>query len=89
MASILVTNHRCEKKSIVLLLCEDRVSLDLLRKRVNKKFPGGIPVSLNKKYRYSGPVVSIRSNSVLDYLKKHSEELNLVVKSVYPLVEAV
>ena len=89
MSSILVTNHRCEKKSIVLLLCKDKQILDRLRKRVNAKFVGGIPSSLNKRYKYSGPIVSIRSNSVLEYLKEYSEELDIEVKTVYPLVEAI
>ncbi len=80
--SVMVTNFKCEKKSIVLLICKTQESLDELRRKINAIVPGGIPSALNKKYSEYGYVVSIRSNVAREYIKTHTKSLRIRVISV-------
>lgn len=80
--SVMVTNFKCEKKTIVLLICEDRQDIDRIRKLVNSRVPNGIPGSLNKKYSKYGHVVSIRSTGAREHIKKHAKSLGVRIISV-------
>lgn len=80
--SVMVTNFKCEKKSIVLLICETKEQLESLRKKINVVIPGGIPLALNKKYSEYGNVVSIRSNLAREYIRTHTKSLKVRVISV-------
>ena len=80
--SVLVTNFKCEKKTIVLLICENNQELDRIRKLVNAKIPNGLPRSLNKKYESYGKVVSVRSLGAREYIHTHTKSLGVRVISV-------